>query len=123
MLLRMRGWWVAGPEWFCRPPTSKRLDEPRRFPGRQAHQLALPHHAAAAHDRADRPAGDLDAVIGRPTALRGDPSVGDGLAALQVHDGEVGVVAGRDAALVGQAEDAARPLAGEVDETRQREPP
>ena len=40
----------------------------------------------------------------------------DGLAALQVDDGEVGVVADRDAALAGDAEEPLRAGAGQVDE-------
>ena len=56
----------------------------RPLPG--VDDLALPHHAPAAHDGADRPAGHLLAVIGRPAGLRAGLRVGDGLAALQVDD-------------------------------------
>src|SRR5262245_5290407 len=62
----------------------QRLHEPHRFALRGRRQLALPHHALAAHERADRPAFYLHAVIGRPARARGDPFVGDGLFALQV---------------------------------------
>ena len=72
----------------------------------------------AAHERADRPAGDRHAVIGRPAGARGDPAIGDGLAPLEIDHREVGVVADGDAALAGDAEQARRPGAGEIDEAR-----
>ena len=42
--------------------------------------------------------------------------------ALQVDDGEIGVIALRDPALAGDAEDALRPGAGQVDEALQAQP-
>ncbi len=44
----------------------QRLDETHRLALRGRDDLAVPHHLAAAHDRADRPAGDPLAVVGRP---------------------------------------------------------
>ncbi len=81
--------------------------------------LAVPHHAPAAHERADRPALHADAVVGRPAAARLDPGVGDGLAALQVDDGEVRVVADRNAALAADAEQPVGAVARQIDEALQ----
>ena len=100
----------------------KRLEEADGASGRGAGQLAFPHHRLAADDRADRPAGDRLAVIGRPAGARGDPGVGDRLAPLQVDDREVGVVADGDAALAGDAEDARRTGRGQIDEALERQP-
>ena len=44
-------------------------------PAARRDHAALPHHALAAHDGADRPAGHRLAVIGRPAGARGDPAV------------------------------------------------
>src|SRR4051812_33605107 len=74
----------------------QRLQKPHRLALRRRHELALPHHAAAADEGTDGPAGDAHAVIRGPAGFGGDPFVGDGLAALQIDDGEVGVVARGD---------------------------
>src|SRR4051812_40433392 len=86
----------------------QRLQKPHRLTLRGRHELALPHHAAAADEGADGPAGDADAVIGGPAGLGRDPFVGDGLAALEIDDCEVGVIAGGDAALAGHVVEARR---------------
>ena len=78
--------------------------------------FAVPHHAAAAHDGADGPALDALAVVGRPAGAAGHLRVGDGLLALQVDDGEVGVVAGGDAPLAADAEQPLRAVARQIDE-------
>ena len=52
----------------------------------------------------------------RPAGFGALLGVGDRLAALQVDDGEIGVVAGGDAALARHAEDTLRTMAGEVHE-------
>ena len=94
----------------------QRLQKPHRLAQRRRQQFALPHHAAAAHEGADRPARDLHAVIRRPAGARGDPLLVMVSLALQIDDGEVGVVAGRDAALAGDAEEPRRAGAGQIDE-------
>src|SRR5690349_9379 len=82
-------------------PCSSRRQRLQKLDGpalRRRHQFALPHYLRAPNDRANRPAGDGDAVIWCPAGFAGDPGVGDGLAATHVDDGEVGVEAGGDAA-------------------------
>src|SRR5262245_18768627 len=86
-------------------------------------EVALPHHPRSAHDGAYRPAGDADAVVGRPAGARGDPTIADGLPSLEVDHGQVGVVSDGDAALAANAKEARGPMAGEIDEAIEREPP
>src|SRR4029078_4374683 len=86
-------------------------------------KFAVPHGDIAPEDRSDRPALHIAAGKGRPTTFRGDPVVGDGLLQFQIDDGEIGVIAYRDAALAGDAEDALRPGAGQIDEAGKAEPP
>src|SRR4029079_10359698 len=62
-------------------------------------KFAVPHGDIAPEDRSDRPALHIAAGKGRPTTFRGDPVVGDGLLQFQIDDGEIGVIAYRDAAL------------------------
>ncbi len=76
-----------------------------------------------AHDRADRPAFDLPPGEGSPPRFAADPLIVDDALAFEVDDGQVGVVAERDAALAGDAENALRPGAGQIDEARQAEAP
>ena len=70
--------------------------------------LAVAHDDAAADDGGHRPAGGLEAVEGGPADAGGHVVVADGAPGLQVDDGQVGVVAHGQPALVGQAEDALR---------------
>src|SRR5688572_20295753 len=94
--------------------TGQRRPTESRPHSREAHGLAMrrpgdfavPHHAPAAHDGSNGPALHRYAVIGRPAAARLDPGVGDGLAAPQIDDGQVRIVAHRDAALAADAEQA-----------------
>src|SRR5258708_11441515 len=58
----------------------QRLQEPHRLARRRRDELALPHNAAAAHEGADRPAGDTHPVIRRPARAGSHPFVVDGLA-------------------------------------------
>ena len=97
-------------------PRPQRVLKSHRLATRRRDQFALPHDLAAAHERADRPAGHGDAVIRRPAGARGDPAVGDGLAALEIDHREVGVIARRDPALAGDAVNPRRPGAGQIDE-------
>src|SRR5690349_14001772 len=84
-------------------------------------KLAFPHHALSTDDRALGPALDLAAVIGRPAGPALHPAIGDGPAALQIDDGEVGVIALGDAALAGEPENAAGPMTRQVDEALERQ--
>ena len=72
-----------------------------------------------AQDGGHRPALGRHAVERRPAAARGDPAVLDGARQAQIDDGEIGVIAARDAALAGDAENALRPRRGEIDEALQ----
>ena len=85
---------------------SRRTAPPRRGPG----AASSPSHITRC-PRTNVPTGQpvtRHAVIGRPAGARRDPAVGDGLAALEVDDGEIGVVAHGDAALARDAEQARR---------------
>src|SRR4051812_26793282 len=86
-------------------------------------ELALPHHLATADEGADRPTGNRLVIVWRPAGTRRDPTIGDRLTAFQVDHRDVGVVAHRKPALPGDAIDARRPGAGEIDEAAEREPP
>ena len=78
--------------------------------------MAFPHHLVAAHDRPHRPARDAHAIVGRPAGARRDPSVADRFLPFEIDYRHVGIVAGGDAALAGNAEQPRRPGAGEIDE-------
>ena len=71
-------------------------------------QFALPHRLTAAHDRPERPAGDTFAAAGRSGYARGDRGIADRLAAHQIEDGEVGVMARRAAPIADNPENAQR---------------
>src|SRR5713226_8724885 len=101
----------------------QRLQEPHRLARCWRGQLALPHYAAAAHEGADRPAGDTHAVIGRPARAGGYPFVGDGLAALEIGHCEIRVIARGDPALAGDVEQPRGTCAGEIDEPLKRQAP
>ena len=58
-----------------------------------------------------------------PAAFAADPRILDHALCLEIDDGEVGVVAHGDAPLAGDAEDALRACAGQIDETGEREAP
>ena len=62
------------------------------------------------------------AVIGRPAGARDDPAVSDGFPALHIDDSQIGIVTRRDAAFAGNAVDARRPRAGQIDEAGERKP-
>src|SRR4051794_1588982 len=102
-------------------PLPQRLLEAHRLAQGRRGQLPLPHDDVPANDRADRPAGHRDAVIRGPAAFRGDPAIADGLAALEVDDREVAIVAGGDPTLARDAEKPLRPGTGEVDEALEGE--
>src|SRR5471030_179729 len=89
---------------------------------RWRYQTTVPHDFVSAYDSPHRPAGNGDAVIGRPADARGDPAVGDGLAPLEIDHRKVGVIADRDAALGRDAEQPRRARAGEIDQPRERQP-
>ena len=75
-----------------------------------------------AHDGADRPAFDFLPGEGRPAAFAADPVILDHALGFEIDDGEVGVIANGNAAFAGNAEQALRPCAGEIDEAREAEP-
>lgn len=55
------------------------LPKTHRLPDTWRHELAVPHDLLAAHNRAHRPAGHSNAIVGRPTCPGRNPIVGDGL--------------------------------------------
>src|ERR1700674_5930498 len=75
------------------PPPLAREQEAHRRAFAWARDLALPHHLAAAHEGADRPARHLEPVERRPAAARADPFVRDRLLAPEIDHGEIGVEA------------------------------
>src|SRR5262245_31763918 len=72
---------------------------------RRTGDRAVPHDFRAAQDRALRKACHFHAVIGRPAAAAGDPFVGDAPFALEVNNGEIGIITFGDAPLPRDAED------------------
>src|SRR5439155_24070394 len=64
-----------------------------------------------------------DAVIRGPFRPAFDPAIGNDLAPLEIDDRQVGIVAFGNAPLTGDAEDALRAMARQVDETLDREAP
>src|SRR5882757_7855662 len=91
----------------------QRLQKPHWLARRRRGQFTLPHHPAAAHEGADRPTGDAQAVIGRPAGTGSHPFIGDGLAAFEIDDGEIRIVARRDPPLACDVEKPRRPGAGQ----------
>src|SRR5258708_3284138 len=89
--------------------------EPHRVARRGRSEFALPHHPAATYEGPNGPAYHGLSVIRRPARARGDRGVADRLAALEIDDGEVGVVSTRNAALADDAKQPLRPGAGQVD--------
>src|SRR3546814_16912906 len=59
----------------------------------------------------------------RPAAFAADPAIFDNPLGLEIADGEVGVVTEREAPFAGDAAQALRAGTGQIDATRQREPP
>src|SRR5439155_509893 len=78
-------------------------------------KLIFPHQPGPAHNGADRPAHDLDPIVGRPASPRGHPFIADGLPTLEVHNSEIGVVADCDTALLRDTEQTGRTGAREID--------
>src|SRR5665213_3610678 len=78
-------------------------------------QCVIAHHRPCTDARGDGPAGGVHAVEGRPTAFRGDPTVLNLPPLFEIDDGEIGVVAERDATFAGDSEDARSARAGEID--------
>ena len=77
--------------------------------------LAVPHHCLAAHNRANRPADHVAAIVRRPTSAAFDPIVADGGALLEIDNCEVGIVAGGDASLTDDAKQPLRAVTGQID--------
>src|ERR1700733_6649605 len=89
---------------FARPTARRSTPKSHRLARRGPRQFAFPHHPPPAHESPDGPTCHGLSVIRRPARARGDPGVADRLAALEVDDGEDGVVSSRDAALADDAE-------------------
>src|SRR5262249_1806936 len=102
---------------------SQRFRELHRLANRRLHELALPHHSAAAHEGPDRPARYTGTVIRGPAGARSNPTIGDGFAPFEIDPRQLGVVTRSTPPLPGDTVDASRPGAGEVDEARERQPP
>ena len=64
----------------------------------------LPHHSPPAHKSSDRPARHFHAIVRRPARARSNPFVGDGLAALEIDDRQIGIVARGDPAFARDVE-------------------
>src|SRR5262245_45748239 len=117
-----KAWRTASATANFRSATStNRFPELDGLAGRRSKQFTLPHHAHAAHEGAHRPAADGHAVVRSPSGARGDPSVGDRLAALDIDDGQIGIIADGKAPFPRDAEQAGRSGARQIDQTLQRE--
>ncbi len=79
-------------------------------------QFSVPHDEASAEDRSDRPALDAHSVKGRPFAEALDLAVCDFAPRFQIHDGEIGVIVGRDSSLFRDSEEFGRGGACQLDE-------
>src|ERR1043166_6366677 len=98
-----------------------RFTKPHRLTGRRRQERVVAHDDPSTDDRGEGPAGRLHAVDRRPAAFGRHPGILDAPLSLEIDEGEVGVVAQRDAALAGDAEDALSAGAGEIDKTLKRQ--
>src|SRR5436189_4427555 len=99
----------------------KRLHESNGLPLGRSQYLAFPHDTASTDDRAPDAANDLHAVIRRPAGPALHPAIGQPVAPLEIDDGEIGIIPFRDTTLAGQAENAPRSMARQIDKPFERE--
>src|SRR5688572_22088465 len=92
------------------------IAKPHGTPARFPLDTALPHDDIAADDRSGGPPSHVHAVIRCPAAAAFDPIIGDRAFRLEVSNGEIGIIAHRDASLAGDLEKAGGAAAGQIDE-------